>query len=50
MFNRDVTRARSNRKPRRVNSRRDRRVFSGTADMIHEANSVRKPMRGGIRL
>lgn len=34
----------------RVSRRRDRKVFSRTADSVHYINTSAVPMRGGIRL
>lgn len=32
------------------NPRRDQRVFSRTAGMVHKVNSRKRPMRGGYRI
>lgn len=35
---------------KRANPRKDKKIFSHTASMVHKKNLISGPMRGGIRL
>nr|WAE43290.1 MAG: DNA binding protein [Microviridae sp.] len=35
---------------KRANPRKDKRIFSKSASMVHKKNLMNGPMRGGIRL
>ena len=49
-MSRDVTRIDRQYRKRIGSPRKDRRVFSRTADGTHRANIADRPKRGGIRL